>query len=64
MPVILPRDSEGLWLDTPVEDPELLGRLLRPYESGAMDTYEVSALVNSVRNDGPDVAARADPSNG
>ena len=55
MPVVLPREIEGLWLDQSVDGPIALDGVLRPYPAGVMDTYEVSALVNSVANDGPEV---------
>ena len=58
MPVILPRDAEDFWLDGSVNNSEALGSVLTPYEDAAMETYEVSALVNSVANDGPEVVAR------
>ena len=57
MPVILPRGLEALWLDDGVRDPALLSSLLVPYDSGLMDLYEVSTLVNSASNDGPEVLA-------
>lgn len=59
MPVIVPRDLEPLWLDGEVRDPALLGSLLLPYNSGLMDLYEVSTLVNSAFNDGPGLLAPA-----
>ena len=55
MPVILPRELESLWLDHEMQEPAVLGGLLTPYPSAAMDSYEVSALVNSHFNDGPEV---------
>ena len=55
MPVILPRDSEDLWLDSGVDDPGLLSSVLAPYPDGAMEVYEVSTLINSATNDGPEV---------
>ena len=58
MPVILPRDMEGFWLDRSVEDPGELRSVLTPYPDAAMEAYEVSTLVNSVANDGPEVIAR------
>ncbi len=58
MPVILPRDAEEFWLDPDVDDPGALGSLLIPYAAGAMDTYEVSPLVNSAANDSPEIIAR------
>ena len=58
MPVILSRGLEEFWLDGSVEDPGALGSVLIPYADDAMDTYEVSTLVNSAANDGPEVIAR------
>ena len=57
MPVILPQGSESLWLDPSVDDPGLLDRLLRPYDSKLMEAYEVSPLVNSAANNMPEVSA-------
>ncbi len=58
MPVILDRESEALWLDATVRDPEVLATMLRPYHSNVIDTYEVSTLVNSARNNMPEVLGR------
>ena len=58
MPVILPRESEGMWLEPGVEDPDSLTDILTPNSSEGMDAYEVSTLVNYARNDGPEVIAR------
>ncbi len=55
MPVVLPREMEGLWLDQSVDDPIALDGVLSPYPADTMDAYEVSALVNSVANDGPEI---------
>ena len=59
MPVILPRDVEGVWLDASGAHPaaELKG-LLVPYAGSDLEIYEVSRLVNSPRNDTPEVMAR------
>ena len=46
---------EGLWLDQSVDAPIALDAVLSPYPAGAMEAYEVSALINSVANDGPEV---------
>ncbi len=56
MPVILPREAEALWLNQDA-DPAELKELLVPYTS-SMEAYEISTLVNSPRNDTPDVMAR------
>ena len=56
MPVILPREAEALWLDRDA-DTDALKELLVPY-AGGMEAYEVSTLVNSPKNDTPEVMAR------
>ena len=58
MPVILPREAEEFWLDGSVDDPGALASVLTPYRDDAVDVYEVSTLVNSAANDGPEVIAR------
>ena len=55
MPVVLPREMEAFWLDGSVEDPDALRSVLNPYPNDAMEVYEVSSLVNSAANDGPEV---------
>ena len=40
MPVILPREKEGFWLDSNVNDPQALADILVPYPADAMDAYE------------------------
>ena len=59
MPAILPREMEGFWLDRSIQDTTELRSVLTPYPDDAMEAYEVSTLVNSVANDGPDLIARA-----
>ncbi len=54
MPVIMSRETEEVWLDPDVEDPNALLSLLTPYPSEAMEAYAVSPLVNLVRNEHPD----------
>ena len=58
MPVILRRDLEDFWLDDSVTEPDALKSVLNPYDDGGMEAYEVSALVNSARNNGPEVLER------
>ena len=58
MPVILPKEQEEFWLDASVEDSSALASVLTPYPAQAMEMYEVSTLVNSTGNDGPEVIAR------
>lgn len=53
MPVILPPDAWTTWLNPDPGDPGILRALLEPRDDLALDAYEVSSLVNNVRNDGP-----------
>jgi putative SOS response-associated peptidase YedK len=53
MPVILPRETEAVWLDRTVEKPQRLLPLLAPYDPDLMAAYAVSPLVNSPKNDAP-----------
>ena len=55
MPVILPREMEEFWLDRDVQDVAVLENALTAYPSELMQTYQVSTLVNSARNNGPQV---------
>jgi putative SOS response-associated peptidase YedK len=54
MPVILPRDVEQVWLDPGITDSTFLKSLLVPYPADLMTAYEVSTLVNSPKNNGPE----------
>ena len=58
MPVILSRELEELWLDSGIDEPALLAHMLVPGPDDALDTYEVSTLVNNARIDSPEVIAR------
>ncbi|MBV5284429.1 MAG: SOS response-associated peptidase family protein, partial [Paludibacter sp.] len=51
--VILKKEDEKAWLSAKNAD-DILG-LLKPFPSEEMDAYPVSKLVNSPRNDGPEV---------
>lgn len=53
MPMVLRQEDEELWLDPSVRDVSRLQSLLVPYDSHAWKMYEVSAEVNSPRNDLP-----------
>jgi putative SOS response-associated peptidase YedK len=54
MPVVLRGGSWRTWLDPEVRDPGELLSLLEPAED-ALDIIPVSPLVNSVRNNGPEL---------
>ena len=55
MPVILPKEVEDFWLDDSVDDPTALTSVLTSYPDDEMESYEVSSLVNSDANCGPEV---------
>ena len=55
MPVILPRGLESFWLDPHIQDHAALSDVLTPYPSAAIEAFEVSSLVNSPSNNGPEV---------
>jgi putative SOS response-associated peptidase YedK len=59
MPVILPRQHWGAWLDPQAQDAGELVPLLRPYPADAMRAYPVGALVSNPRNDGPECLTAA-----
>jgi putative SOS response-associated peptidase YedK len=55
MPVIVPEDAWGRWLDpAPSDTGELLG-LLQPTDEIALRVHAVSRAVNDVRRDGPEL---------
>ena len=53
MPVILPEEAYGPWLDPGTDEPELLNGLLTAYPADKMQAHPVSHTVNSPRNDTP-----------
>ncbi len=53
MPVIIPKDRIGEWLDHNRYDPRQLSDFFRPYPDDELETYPVSTLVNSPANDSP-----------
>src|SRR5262249_26534838 len=62
MPVILEPKDELTWL-APAPDLNVvpLPTLLRPYSADAMMAYQVSSLVNSFQNEGPELLLPARP---
>lgn len=57
MPVILPREVEDQWLDPQLQEPDELSRLFMSHYSDDMEAYEVATLVNSPRNNSPELIA-------
>jgi putative SOS response-associated peptidase YedK len=60
MPVIVPVDARERWLAAD-SDPRDLAALLRPYPADAMEAYDVSRLVNTPKNDGPECIQPVEP---
>ena len=58
MPVILPREFEADWLDPAISVDHAVS-LLEPYPAELMRAASASALVNSVRNEGPELLRAA-----
>ena len=61
MPVILPPSAWDAWLDPGNWNTTTLARLLVPAPAELLTAYPVSDLVNSVRNNGPELIAEAAP---
>src|SRR5262249_24569017 len=55
MPVILHESDEKQWLDPEFYDRESLKAILKPCPSAWLDAVEVSSLVNSPKNNSPDL---------
>jgi putative SOS response-associated peptidase YedK len=61
MPVILPPKAWDRWLDPQEQDLAVLGRLLVPAPASLLDLHPVSTEVNNVRNKGPHLVDKVDP---
>jgi putative SOS response-associated peptidase YedK len=55
MPVILGRSDEDAWLDPEIHEQEELQELTKPCPSSWMAAVEISTLVNSPKNNNPEV---------
>ncbi|MGE5224552.1 MAG: SOS response-associated peptidase [Omnitrophica WOR_2 bacterium] len=53
MPVIVPEEAYGLWLDSHERNPEELSPVLQPYPAEEMVAFPVSRMVNSPEIDLP-----------
>ncbi len=56
MPVILPKDSESIWLES--QDQSQLLEMLQPFPAKLMDAYRISDLVNSPRNNSEEIVQK------
>ncbi len=54
MPVILSKNDASIWLDRTIQDKTKLMSLLQPYQ-GEMQAYPISSLVNSPKNNSPEL---------
>jgi putative SOS response-associated peptidase YedK len=63
MPVILSPDEYRTWLERTTTDPTGLKKMFQPFPADLMEMYPVSPMVNSVKNDGPElvVPVNGDP---
>ncbi len=55
MPVILRKDDEDEWLNPDNVEPEKLLKMLNPFLASDMEAYPISSLINSPKNNFPDV---------
>lgn len=55
MPVILRQEDEKVWLNPANHETTHLKELLKPFPSNIMEAYEVSSLVNSPKNNSPNL---------
>ena len=55
MPMLVEPERYAAWLDPSRSDPDELKGLLVPASPGRLEAYPVSTMVNSVRNNGPDL---------
>ncbi|MFT3686402.1 MAG: SOS response-associated peptidase [Phycisphaerales bacterium] len=60
MPAVLEPESVAMWLE-PQSDPDKLTSLLAPAPDGVLQMHPVSTRVNSPRNTGEELTARAEP---
>ncbi len=58
MPVILNPEDEKIWLNRTITDTAYLDQLLKPLDKELMETYEVSSLVNSPKNNSVELIQR------
>jgi len=61
MPVILPASAWDTWLDSAIDDTDLLGKLLVPAAPSLVTLHPVSTAVNNVRDKGAHLIDPFDP---
>ena len=61
MPVVLPEQAWDRWMDPAYTDTEALSKTLGPYDSKALQAWQVSRLVNAPKNEGAKLIEAAGP---
>jgi putative SOS response-associated peptidase YedK len=61
MPVVLEREAEQRWLDPDLKNAQTALTYLQPVAPARFETYPVSSLVSSARNEGPALIEPAEP---
>jgi putative SOS response-associated peptidase YedK len=61
MPLLLPPERYGTWLDPRPRSPDELRRLLEPAAPGRLEAFPVSTAVNNVANGGPQLVEPLPP---
>ena len=54
MPVILDDNDWDLWLDTEMQEPDVLQQMLNPYPDDLLTVDRVNPHVNNARHEGPE----------
>ena len=60
-PLMIDRENWAAWLDPTITDPAQVREALAPAAPGPLEAYPVRTLVNSVRNNGPELVDPAPP---
>ncbi len=55
MPAIIRKENDELWFNEKIMEYESLKSLLRPFDSDDLEAYPVSKMVNSPKNDTPEL---------
>jgi putative SOS response-associated peptidase YedK len=61
MPVSLQPSVWDAWLDRKLQDPAAVAGLLQPIDPDLIMEHPVSKLVNSVKNNGPELREKVEP---
>jgi putative SOS response-associated peptidase YedK len=62
--VLLEEPARRLWLDPALTDASKLRALLKPFDAASLECFPVSARVNRVANDDPELIVPLEPKTG